>query len=263
MSRQSINVLFVADIVGRPGLEITTRLLPSLKEKHRIDLCIANGENGANGKGLTEKIARQYFSIGIDIITSGNHIWDNRDIFRMLNEGGRILRPHNYPRGNYGTGSVLFQIPEGPKVGIINVQGRTYMQPIDCPFRTVWQEVKRLKEKTKIIIVDFHAEATAEKMAMAWYLDGKVSAVIGTHTHVQTADERILPQGTAYITDVGMTGPYDSVIGLKKEVAIQRFVQQTPRRYEAATDNLHFCGLVVSVDGETGHATNVERLQLP
>lgn len=263
LSSRLINVLFVADIVGQPGLDITAKLLPGLKEKYHVDLCIANGENGANGRGLTEKIARRYFSLGIDVITSGNHIWDNRDIFRMLKEGTRILRPHNYPRGNYGTGSVSIEIGDHLQVGILNVQGRTYMYPIDCPFRTAWQEVKRLREQTRIIIVDFHAEATAEKMAMGWYLDGKVSAVIGTHTHVQTADERILPQGTAYITDVGMTGSYDSVIGLKKEIAIQRFVQQTPRRYEGATDNLHFCGLVVSVDAESGHATQVQRLQLP
>jgi hypothetical protein len=258
-----LNVLFIADIVGRPGLEIATKLTPGLKEKHKIDLCIANGENGCEGKGLTQAIARQYFSLGIDVITSGNHIWDNRDIYEMLANNNRILRPLNYPEGNYGIGSTIVEIADGLKVAVVNLQGRTFMYSIDCPFKKGLTEVRRLAKDTNIIIVDFHAEATAEKVAMGWYLDGKVSAVIGTHTHVPTADERVLPEGTAYITDVGMTGPFDSVIGLKKEIAIKRFLHQTPERYKPADGNLRFCAAVISIARDSGKATRIERINLP
>lgn len=263
MNKKQFNILFVADIVGRPGLEISSKLIPGLIDKYKIDFCIANGENGCEGKGLTQRIARDYFNLGVDVITSGNHIWDNRDIYEQLKNNGRILRPLNYPDGNYGSGSVVVPVDGGVKVGVLNLQGRTFMFSIDCPFRRGLDEVRRLQKQTKIIVVDFHAEATAEKMAMGWYLDGKVSAVIGTHTHVPTADERILPGGTAYITDVGMTGPFDSVIGLKKELAIKRFLHQTPVRYKPAEDNLRFCGAVINVDAETGLANRIERLYLP
>lgn len=258
-----LNILFIADIVGKPGLEITTKLLPRLKEKYHIDFCIANGENGCEGKGLTQKIARQYFSLGIDVITSGNHIWNNRDIFEMLKSSTRIIRPLNYPDGNYGQGVTVLEIRNNIKIGVVNLQGRTFMFPLECPFRKGLEAVKKMQKETNIIIVDFHAEATAEKMALGWYLDGKVSAVLGTHTHVPTADERILPNGTAYMTDVGMTGPTDSVIGLRKELAIKRFIYQTPVRYKPAEDNLQLCAAVVSVDETTGKATNIERLILP
>ncbi|MFQ5823698.1 MAG: TIGR00282 family metallophosphoesterase [bacterium] len=263
MKRKEIKVLFIADIVGKPGLEIAAKLILSLKEKYKIDFCIANGENGCDGKGLTEKIARNYFNLGIDVITSGNHIWDNRDIFDLLKNNSRILRPLNYPDGNFGTGSVVIGIKEDVKIGVINLQGRTFMFSIDCPFKKGLEEVKKIKKQTNIIIVDFHAEATAEKMAMGWFLDGKVSAVIGTHTHVPTADERIFPEGTAYITDVGMTGPFDSVIGLKKELSIKRFLHQTPVRYKTAEENLKFCGAIISIEPVTGKATHIERLNLP
>ncbi|RMD92372.1 MAG: TIGR00282 family metallophosphoesterase, partial [Calditrichaeota bacterium] len=256
-------ILFIADIIGRPGLEISTKLIPGLRDKYNIDLCIANGENGCEGKGLTSKIARTYFNIGIDIITSGNHIWDNYDIYDSLNNDHRILRPLNYPHGNHGKGSVVIDLANGLKVGVMNLQGRTFMFNIDCPFRRGLDEVRRIKKFTNIIIVDFHAEATAEKMAMGWWLDGKVSAVIGTHTHVPTADERILPEGTAYITDVGMTGPFDSVIGLKKELAIRRFLHQTPVRYKPAENNIHLCGAVITIDSSSGKAKHIERLFLP
>ncbi len=260
---KEIRVLFIADIVGKPGLEIVSKLTPSLRERLKVDFCIANGENGCEGKGLTKKIAREYFNSGIDLITSGNHIWDNRDIYDELRTNGRILRPLNYPDGNYGKGSTIVTLEDGLKIGVINLQGRTFMYSIDCPFKKGLSEVRRIQKYTQIIIVDFHAEATAEKVAMGWYLDGKVSAVIGTHTHVPTADERILPEGTAYITDVGMTGPFDSVIGLKKEVAIKRFLHQTPVRFKPAEENLRFCGVLVNIDANTGKATKIERISLP
>ncbi len=258
-----INILFIADIVGKPGLEIASKLTPGLKEKHEIDLCIANGENGCEGKGLTQKLTRRYFNLGIDVITSGNHIWYNRDIFEVLKTHERVLRPLNYPEGNYGKGSTVVETADGVPIGVINLQGRTYMFSIDCPFRSVLAEVRKLQKQAKIIFVDFHAEATAEKVAMGWYLDGKVSAVVGTHTHIPTADETILPAGTAYITDVGMTGPFDSVIGLRKELAIKRFLHQTPVRYRVAENDLRYCAVVISVDKESGKATSIERINLP
>ena len=258
-----LSILFVADIVGQPGIEITTKMLPMLRDKHRIDLCIVNGENCSNGKGLTQKISRQLFALGVDVITSGNHIWYNKDIFDALKEDHRILRPHNYPENNYGSGATVVETRDGVKVAVLNLQGRTFMYSIDCPFRRGMTEVKRLQKEARIIVVDFHAEATAEKIAMGWYLDGKVSAVLGTHTHVPTADERILPEGTAYITDVGMTGPFDSVLGLKKEVAINRFIHQTPQRYKVAESDLRLCGVIVEVEKETGRATSIQRISVP
>lgn len=263
MRKREIAVLFIADIIGKPGLEITSSLLGHLKKKYNIDLCIANGENGAAGKGLTEKIARTYFTIGIDVITSGNHIWDNRNFRSFLMSNDRILRPYNYPTGNIGHGYTIVHIQDQFPAIILNLQGKTFMFPIDCPFQAANQVIEKHKNNTKIFIIDFHAEASAEKMALGWYLDGKVSAVIGTHTHVQTADERILPKGTAYITDAGMTGPFDSVIGMKKQIAIERFMKQTPIRYQPATDNVRLCAVVIKIDSETGAATSIERLQIP
>ncbi|MFQ5638844.1 MAG: TIGR00282 family metallophosphoesterase [bacterium] len=261
--KNEINILFIADIVGKSGLDIVSKITPSLKEKYRIDFCIANGENGCEGKGLTKRIAQDYFNLGIDIITSGNHIWDNRDIYEELNSSAKILRPLNYPDGNYGKGSTVVNLENGLKIGVVNLQGRTFMYSIDCPFKTGLSEIRRMQKETDIILVDFHAEATAEKCAMGWWLDGKVSAVIGTHTHVQTADERILPEGTAYITDVGMTGPFDSVIGMKKEVAIKRFLHQTPARFKMAEKNLRYCAVVVTVNCESGCSTKIQRINLP
>ena len=216
MNKLSANILFIADIIGTPGLKIIKKSLPIIKKKYLIDFCLANGENGAGGKGLSEEIANEYFRNGIDIITSGNHIFENYKIHRMLDKGDKILRPLNYPKGVIGKGSSIYRVFNDLNIGVINIQGRTFMYNIDCPFRIAIDEIDKMKRVTPIIIVDFHSEATAEKLAMAWYLDGKVSAVIGTHTHVQTNDEQILPKGTAYITDVGMTGPFDSVIGMKK-----------------------------------------------
>jgi hypothetical protein len=260
---KQVTILFIADIFGKPGLDITTQLLPELRERCQADLVIANGENGADGKGLTEKIAQQYFELGIGVITGGNHIWDNPGIYKLWQKDHRVLRPANYPAPNPGRGAVTIELNDGISVGVINLQGRTYMYPIDCPFRTADAILRHLHRKTNIILVDFHAEATAEKMALAWYLDGRVSAVIGTHTHVQTADERILPGGTAYITDVGMTGPFDSIIGMKKEVAIKRFMRQIPIRFEPAEKDVHLSGLVIKIDGLSGKALTIERLFLP
>jgi len=262
-NKETLSILFIADIVGKPGLEILSALLPNLKKKYRVDLCIANGENGADGKGLTEKIARHYFSIGIDVITGGNHSWNFASFRRYLDTATRVLRPLNYPDGAPGHGSALLQIQNNIPVGVINLQGRTFMYNIDCPFRKASEEIERLKNRTPVIVIDFHAEATAEKMALAWYLDGKVSAVIGTHTHVQTADERILPRRTAYITDVGMTGPVDSVIGLDAQVAIKRFLYQVPEKYQIASSNNRLCGAVVTVDAGSGHALTIDRINLP
>jgi 2',3'-cyclic-nucleotide 2'-phosphodiesterase len=255
-----INILFIADIIGKPGLKIIKSSLSTIREKFSIDVCIANGENGAAGKGLTQEIANEYFRNGIDVITSGNHIFENYKIHQQLEVNRKILRPLNYPKGVRGKGSLIYQLEDKLKIGIINIQGRTFMFNIDCPFRTISDEIEKIKDITPVIFVDFHAEATAEKIAMGWYLDGKVSAVIGTHTHVQTNDEQILPQGTAFITDVGMTGPFNSVIGMKKEIAIKRFLYQTPMRYQPADSDLKFSGLVVTVNSQTGQAKTVKKL---
>ena len=255
-------VLFVADIVGKPGLEITARLLPGLKEKYQPDLIIANGENGVNGKGLSEAVAKEYFELGINVITGGNHIWENAEIYKIWQKAGRVLRPANYPPSNPGRGFLLFELPDGATAAVINLQGRTFMYPIDCPFRIADDILRRLKSAARLIVVDFHAEASAEKMALGWHLDGRVSAVIGTHTHVPTADERILPGGTGYITDVGMTGPFDSVIGMKKETAIKRFMRQVPMRFEVATNDNRLCALILKVNKKTAKTVSIERLCL-
>ncbi len=255
-------VLFIADIVGKPGLDITARVLPSLREKYCPDLIVANGENGHNGKGLSEAIAKEYSALGIQIITGGNHIWDNPDIFKIWQKELPVLRPANYPAGNPGRGYLIIDLPDGAKAAVINLQGRTYLYPIECPFRVADVIIRHVLEVTKFIVVDMHAEASAEKMALAWHLDGRVSAVIGTHTHVQTADERILPKGTAYITDAGMTGPFDSVIGMRTDTAIKRFMRQIPMRFEPATENPRLCAIVVRIDKLTAKAVSIERLCL-
>jgi metallophosphoesterase (TIGR00282 family) len=260
---EKTNILFVADIVGKPGLQITEKLLPGLLKKYQIDFCIANGENVTDGKGISDKELTALLNMDVDIITSGNHIWDTFKSVNILKKDKRVLRPANYPKGNPGIGSTVIEDKKGVKLGIINLQGRTFMTPIDNPFEVAREVIQLIKNQTKLIIIDFHAEASAEKMTMGWYLDGKVSAVIGTHTHVQTADERILPKGTAYITDVGMTGALDSVIGMKKEVAIHRFLYSTNQKYEVAKENLNFCGLYICLDKTTGHTLKIERINLP
>ncbi len=260
---ETLNVLFVGDIVGTPGLGMVTNFLRSFVDKHKIDFVIANGENAADGKGITDKLAQRLFGAGVNVITSGNHIWDKFQIHEYMMQEKNLLRPLNFPKGSYGSGFVVYDLSSKGKVGVLNLQGRTFMYPIDCPFRTSDWALEKIKAETNIVFVDMHAEATAEKVAMGWYLDGKVSAVIGTHSHIQTADERILPGGTAYITDVGMTGPYDSIIGMKKENAMRRFVYATPSRYEAAENDAKFAAVVISVDKSTGKAVSVERILYP
>lgn len=258
-----VKILFVADIFGRPGRRATAELVPRLIRERQVELVIANGENAAGGFGLTENIARKLHSYGVDVITSGNHIWDRQDFTGYLQRSERVLRPLNYPVEAPGKGSVLVTSRSGIPVGVINLQGRASMFNIDCPFHAGRAEVERLRALSPIVFVDFHAEATAEKMALGWYLDGLASAVIGTHTHVQTADERILPGGTAYLTDAGMTGPHDSVIGVRSEIAIARFLAQVPIRFKPSVENVRFCGALVEVEPESGRALSIERLQLP
>ena len=260
---ENINILFVADIVGEPGMQISEKLMPNLFKKYKIDFCVVNGENVTEGKGLSDKDLGRLLSMNVDIITSGNHIWDTFKSVNTLRKDKRVLRPANYPSGNPGIGSTIIENKKGQKLGIINIQGRTFMAPIDNPFTVVNEKIKYILRQTPNIIVDFHAEATAEKVAMGWYLDGKASAVIGTHTHIQTADERILPKQTAYITDAGMTGAMDSVIGMKKEVALHRFLYSTNQKYELARENLRFCGLHIELEKDTGKALKIERINLP
>ncbi|MBI4651254.1 TIGR00282 family metallophosphoesterase [Candidatus Desantisbacteria bacterium] len=256
-----MNILFIGDVIGSPGRKALSSALPGLKDRFNIDITILNGENAAGGFGLTPEIANVLFLMGIDVITSGNHIWDKKDIIEIFEKEKNLLRPANYPEGVPGNGSGIYCVGE-QKIGVINIAGRAFMANLDCPFKTVDKELEKMKNITGCIIVDIHAEATSEKMAIGWYLDSRVSAVIGTHTHVQTADERILPGGTAYITDAGMTGSRDSVIGMKKEHAIEKFLTQIPVKFETAKKNLWVCGLFVSINNSTGKAESIERVNV-
>jgi len=258
----SVKVLFVGDIVGRAGRRAVISLLPSLRERHRVDICIANCENAAGGFGITPEITRTLLNLGIDVLTSGNHIWDRREIVEFISTEPRLLRPCNYPEGLPGRGVAVVSAPGGTLVGVINLSGRVFLDPLDCPFRTADREIKAIQDQVNVIVVDFHAEATSEKMAMGWYLDGRVGAVIGSHTHVQTADETILPQGTAYITDMGMTGPINSVIGMEKDVIIERFLSGLPHRFEPAKGKAAFSGVIVEADPQTGLASAIERIHV-
>lgn len=255
-----MKLLFIGDVVGRPGRQALERKLDRLVDRHEVDLVVANGENAAAGFGLTLDIARELFDAGIDVITSGNHIWDKREIYSYLDEQPRLLRPANYPGDAPGRGSGLYSTSAGLKVGVINIEGRIFMNPLECPFRTADRLVGELRKETRMILVDFHAEATSEKMALGHYLDGRVSAVIGTHTHVQTADEHILPGGTAYMTDAGMTGARDSVIGISKEIAIEKFLTQLPHRFDVAKKNPVLNAVLVDIDPATGRARAIERI---
>jgi len=256
-----MNILFIGDIVGSPGREAVTKLLPGLKKEHRLDFVIANAENAAGGSGITERVADELFDAGVNALTSGDHIWKKREIFEIIGKDNRILRPINFPSGAPGRGAGVFKASNDLKIGVMNVQGRVFMDSLECPFKTTQAEIEKLSQETKIIIVDIHAEATSEKVALGWYLDGKVSAVLGTHTHIQTADEKILPQGTAYITDVGMTGPYDSVIGRRVEDVLERFITHIPVKFEVAENNIQLHGAVVDIDETTGKARSIIRIQ--
>lgn len=258
----SINLLFVGDIIGQPGLDIVQTWLPSLIQKYKAEFVVVNGENLSDGKGCTDKEGPKLFSLGVNAITGGNHTWDKHQSQDYLKIEPRSLRPINYPKGTHGNGYYIGDV-RGIKIAVISLQGRTFMTPIECPFRTMDWILAKIKQEAKIVFVDFHAEATAEKMALAQYLDGKISALVGTHTHIQTSDERILPNGTGYITDVGMTGPYDSVIGMKSTAAINRFLFATPQKYETAKDNVHLTGMFFKIDAETGKTLEVERIFFP
>lgn len=258
-----MNILFIGDIVGKPGRRAVRELLPSVVSRHKVDFVVANCENAAGGFGVTRDVVVELFKCGIDVLTSGNHIWDKKDVFDFIGAYDKLLRPANYPEGTPGFGSVVAVTAGGGTVGVLNLEGRIFMRPIDCPFRAARVEIAKLKEKTKIVLVDFHAEATSEKQALGWFLDGSASAVVGTHTHVQTADERILPGGTAYMTDAGMTGSHDSVIGVKKEIIIERFLTGLPARFDPAKGNVLFQGVVVSVDEGTGHCFAIHRVSVP
>jgi 2',3'-cyclic-nucleotide 2'-phosphodiesterase len=257
-----LTVLVVGDVFGEPGRAALLGLLPRLKREHEVDCTIVNVENAAAGFGVTPQIARSFLDGGVDVMTSGNHIWDRKEIIEYIVKENLLLRPANYPAGTPGVGSVV--VKAGPhKVAVLNLMGRVFLPTIDCPFRKADEEVARLREETPIIVVDMHGEATSEKQAMGWYLDGRASAVLGTHSHVQTADERMLPQGTAYITDLGMTGPVDSVIGVERELAIQRFLSQMPNRFEPAKGPTALHGAVVRIDPESGKALEIRRIRVP
>ncbi len=256
-----MNILFIGDIVGNPGREAVKQLLPGLKKEFSLDFVIANAENAAGGSGITPKVAEELFQTGVNVLTSGDHIWKKREIFEIIDQEERVLRPLNFPVGVAGRGWGLFKLEDGLKIGVVNVNGRVFMEALECPFKTVRQAVEALAKDTKIIVVDIHAEATSEKVALGWYLDGRVSAVLGTHTHIQTADEKILPGGTAYITDVGMAGPLDSVIGRRKEDVLERFLTGVPVRFEVASDNIQLQGVVVEIDESTGKAKSILRIQ--
>lgn len=257
-----MNILYIGDIVGKPGKLALETSLQKLRDQYDINLCIGNGENASGGFGITPEIADELFGLGIDVITSGNHIYDKKEIIPTLDRSSNILRPANYPTEAPGKGSCFIKANNGQMVGVLNLIGRVFMDTADCPFKKADTEVSKLKAKTPIIFVDMHAEVTSEKSAMGWYLDGRATAVIGSHTHVQTADERILPNGTAYLSDAGMTGPKNSVIGIKTENAISKFISKFPRRFETATGETQLRAAVVNLDPQSGKAKGIERIQL-
>jgi len=253
-----MKILFIGDIVGRPGRIAVHELLPGIVAENSIEFVIANCENAAAGFGVTAEIVQDLFSCSIDVLTSGNHIWDKKEVMTFIDQYDKLLRPANYPKGAPGHGSVLAYAGGKMPVGVINLQGRVFMSPIDCPFRKADEEIEKMRD-AKIIVVDMHAEATSEKIALSWYLDGRVSAVFGTHTHVQTADERILPGGTACITDAGMTGPHDSVIGMQKDAITGRFLLQIPNKFDVAKKDVRLQGVIVDI-GSDGKASEIKRV---
>ena len=257
-----MNILFIGDIIGRPGRELLRKGLRGLINHHGADLVIANAENSAAGFGVTKDIGDALLEYGVDVMTSGNHIWDKKEVFDYIPTQPKLLRPANSPAGANipGRGSYVAQTRDGRAVGVVNVMGRVFMIPIDDPFAVVLREIEALRARTKVIIVDFHAEATSGKVAMGWHLDGKATLVVGTHTHVQTADERILPNGTAYLTDAGMTCPHDSIIGMEREPSLARFLNGMPSRFEPATGNPRLNGVLVDADDQTGRARGVTRI---
>jgi hypothetical protein len=255
-------ILFIGDIVGKPGRELVRRGLAALVAHHRVDLVIANGENAAAGFGITPDLADDLFAYGVHVITGGNHSWDKKEIVPYMADHPRLLRPINYPAGVAGSGRVVVTAANGTRVAVINAMGRVFMTALDDPFRVLAEEIDAVRPEAAIVFVDFHAEATSEKVAMGWHLDGRATVVVGTHTHVATADERVLPNGTAYITDVGMTGPHDSVIGVDRRAILHRFLTGLPQRFETATENPRLNAILVDADEQTGHAHAIVRLGL-
>lgn len=257
-----MKILFIGDIVGRPGRQMVGRHLASLVDRHLIDLVVANAENAAAGFGVTPDVVDELLGMGIDVLTTGNHVWDKKESFVSLDQETRLLRPANYPPGLPGKGWGVFRTSADVPVAVVNLEGRVFMNNLDCPFRAADAILGELAATARIVLVDFHAETTSEKGAMGSYLDGRVSVVVGTHTHVQTADERLLPGGTAFISDAGMTGSRDSVIGIRKELSVERFLTQLPVRFEVAKREPMLCGVVVTVDEPTGRALGIERVQI-
>jgi hypothetical protein len=258
-----MNALFIGDVVGQPGRRAVAGLVPAIRDEHQIDLVIANGENSAHGAGLTASTVKVLLDSGVDVITSGDHIWDNREIYDVIASEPRLVRPLNMSPTAPGRGSHVIYRDDHPWVIVVNLIGRVFMPANDCPFRMIESQIEALRARTPLIFVDFHAEATSEKIAMGRFLDGKVSAVLGTHTHVQTADEQVLPKGTAYISDAGMCGPHDSVLGRDVEAVIRRFVTGMPQRLEVASNNVVMCGVLMDIDDKTGHARSIKRLRIP
>jgi metallophosphoesterase (TIGR00282 family) len=257
-----MKVLYIGDIMGEPGRRAVARMVPRLVSQRQIDVVVGNGENAAGGFGITPDLAEELFGMGLSAITTGNHAWDKKEILDYFPRERRLLRPANYPEGVPGQGSVIVQSKNGEELAIVQLMGRAYMPTLDCPFQVAKREMGRLKKRVAAVIVDMHAEATSEKMAMGHYLDGEATAVVGTHTHVQTADEQILPRGTAYLTDIGMTGPLHGVIGVKKELAIEKFLTGMPRRFEVAAGPTVFCAALIELDARIGKALSIERVRI-
>lgn len=258
-----VKLLFIGDIVGQPGRRAVRELVPKLRQQHRLDLVIANGENAAGGSGISIKTADEIFASGVDIITTGDHVWDQKEVAGWIEHQRRVVRPLNYPPGTPGQGSVMFQAGNLPPVAIVNLQGRTFMPPMDSPFHCLLAELERLRSLTRVIFVDFHAEATSEKVALARMVDGQVSAVIGTHTHVQTADEQIFPGGTAFLCDAGFTGPHESVIGREIDPIVRRFLSNMPQKFDVARERVFLQGVVVEIDERNGRAVGIQRVSEP
>jgi metallophosphoesterase (TIGR00282 family) len=257
-----VRILFIGDIFGRPGRDIAQRAIPALVRKYDLDLVAANVENSAAGFGVTGDIAETILKAGVDVMTSGNHVWDKKEVLDYFPRQPKLLRPANFPAGAPGRGAWVGRTRSGEPIAVINIMGRVFMSPLDDPFAVVLKEIESVRAKARVIIVDFHAEATSEKIAMGWHLDGRVTAVFGTHTHVQTADDRILPKGTAYLTDVGMTGPHDSIIGVDIEAALGRFVSGLPAKFEPATGGARLNAIVITANPSNGRATDIERINL-
>ncbi|HAU41896.1 MAG TPA: TIGR00282 family metallophosphoesterase [Gammaproteobacteria bacterium] len=259
-----MKILFIGDVVGKSGRRALRRFLPELQDQTEADLTVVNAENAAGGFGVTAGVLEEFLEQSeIDVLTSGNHIWDKREALDLIQDEPRLLRPHNYPVGTPGSGWIVATASNGVQVGVLNIMGTVFMHPtLDCPFSSAHQALEKRPSDVKVVLVDFHAEATSEKVAMGWYLDGRVSAVVGTHTHVPTADERVLPQGTAHISDVGMTGCYNSVIGMETAGVLKRFVERVPERFEVASGSASVCGVIIDVDGTTGKSRSIARVRV-